>query len=114
VRIYLNLFLAAVRVDGQPDRLLVSRTAHGCRALESQARIYPIAAPAALLCRGSFEWLTGKTSRAKRTWRLSADRADRLRMHYELALAQEQLAIASSVVTSTRVVGLPLFTAVPQ
>lgn len=113
VRTYLNLFLATAR-NGQADRALVSRIVDGCRALESQARIYPIAAPAALLCRGTFEWLTGKPGRARRTWKLSADRASRLRMPYELALAQDQLAHTITEHTSAVAPGVPLFASVTR
>ena len=109
-RIYLNLFVAAAPGDGQPDRELVNRIAQSCRALGSQARIYPIASPAALLCRGSFEWLTGSPSRARRTWKQCADRAERLRMPYELALAREQLARANNESPSGHALGLPLIT----
>ena len=108
-RIYLNLLVATPRRDEPPDRELVSRISQSCRALERQARVYPIAAPAALLCRGSLEWMTGSPSRARRSWKLSADRADRLRMPYELALAQEQLARANHELPSGRAPGMPLF-----
>jgi class 3 adenylate cyclase len=107
-RIYLNLFVATKRLDGQPGRDLVIRVAQSCRALASQARIYPIAAPAALLCQGTSEWLTGSPRRALRTWKLSRERAKRLHMPYELALAEDQLARANKVLPSASPVGLPL------
>jgi hypothetical protein len=107
-RLYLNLFVATAPADGSLDRELVNRIAQSCRALRSQARIYPIAAPAALLCRGSLEWLTGSPGRARRTWKLAADRADRLRMPYELALARAQLARANDELASAHALGLPL------
>lgn len=106
-RIYLNLLIASARLGGR-NRDLANRLALSCRALERQARIHPIAAPAARLLRGGFESVTGKPNRARRTWERSAADAERLRMRYELALTREQLAAQNTEPTSERIQGLPL------
>lgn len=107
-RIYLNLLRVKGRDPGARSKL-ASQAEIACRALEGQGRIYPIAAPAALLCRGTLEWLSGHSARAWRKWNLSADRARRLSMEYELSLAEDRLAERGSQLDAGRSFGLTFF-----
>jgi hypothetical protein len=77
--------------ERSPDPALRAMARQTCRALARFARVFPIGAPRALLCRGVYQWLAGRRSAARRSWRASLREAQRLGMPYEEALAHAEL-----------------------
>ena len=55
--------------------------------MRSYARVFPIGRPRAYLCRGTFEWLSGRPYLARRLWTNSLDAAKRLDMPHAEGLA---------------------------
>jgi class 3 adenylate cyclase/tetratricopeptide (TPR) repeat protein len=63
-----------------------------CRFLERHMRVFPVAAPRALLYRGAFAARIGNAKRAQRCWRRSASAASALGMPLDTTLAEAELA----------------------
>jgi hypothetical protein len=60
--------------------------------LATYARIFPIARPRSFLCQGVRAWQSGRPARAVALWRRGLAEATRLRMPYETARLQLELA----------------------
>lgn len=83
----------AVWAQGGPDALEARWMAlAACALLRRMARVFPIAAPCAWLCRGRADALAGKITRARSSWRKALDAAQRLAMPYEEAQAHFEMA----------------------
>jgi hypothetical protein len=92
--VYLTLWEKA-RADGNQAeaRTLKAATRKACKALRQYAvqGRYPIGRPRAWLYRGWFEWLSGRTGRARRLWRKSLAYAQDVDMAYEEGLAHYEI-----------------------
>jgi hypothetical protein len=80
---------------GDAGSRLRRRALRATRDLAFFARLFPIAAPAALRARARFDWSEGRSPHALRRWRRSAAAARRLAMPYDEALASLDLAQAA-------------------
>ncbi len=85
--------------DGRSDdaRRLRKRAAQANRALAKIARVFPIAEPARLLHRGTFEDLAGRPARARALWQKSASIAAERELPFQEALALRALSSMSDV-----------------
>ncbi|MBI3965159.1 MAG: AAA family ATPase, partial [Chloroflexi bacterium] len=90
-RVYLSLWERSRSSTGDGDPELSALTTQACQSLTQLARIFPIARPAALWCRGRIDRLGGRTTHAERTLRAAANEAKRLRMPYAQARAELEL-----------------------
>ena len=82
-RTYLRLWEDALASD---KASLAKLSKKACRALDRYARMFPMGQPAACLCQGIDQWLSGRKSAALRSWRTGLSAAERLRMPYSQAL----------------------------
>jgi len=67
----------------EPSRRARRQAERACRAQTQAARIFPIAAPRALLHHGALQWLAGHREKAVKQWTQALDRAVALRMPRE-------------------------------
>jgi class 3 adenylate cyclase/tetratricopeptide (TPR) repeat protein len=70
---------------------LKSDARRACKELEKYARVFSIGQPSFLLCRGLYEWLVGRQSRAQRSWKKSFELAKEMGMTYIQGRAQLEI-----------------------
>jgi tetratricopeptide (TPR) repeat protein len=62
-----------------------------CRELTKSSKSFPVYLSEALFFKGKYEWLRGKTDKARRYWHSSLAEAESLGMSYNLAMAHFEL-----------------------
>lgn len=62
-----------------------------CKAMHTFSRIFPIGQPRAWLCRGLYDWLSGKHRQAHRDWQKGLAWAEKLHMPHDLGLAHYEI-----------------------
>ncbi len=75
----------------QNDKRFARTTARACKAFAGYAKPFPIGRPRALVCTGMLAWLTGKKTKAERTWRNALETAREMQMPFEEGMAQYYL-----------------------
>ncbi len=91
VETYLGLWEHHLATGAPLPQNLKANIRQACRALGSYARVFPIGRPRAYLCRGSFEWLSGRPYLARQLWSRSLSAAQRLGMPYSQGRALYEL-----------------------
>jgi tetratricopeptide (TPR) repeat protein len=91
VETYLNFWENQLASGSACSENVKANIRQACRALASYARVFPIGRPRAYLCRGLFEWLSGRPYRARRWWSRSLSAAQRLGMPYSQGRAHYEI-----------------------
>jgi class 3 adenylate cyclase/tetratricopeptide (TPR) repeat protein len=76
---------------GDASRGTIRAARRACRSLRKFARVFPIGEPRARLLQGRYEWLSGRTGKARRSWEKSLLASTRLGMVFEEALAHREI-----------------------
>ncbi|TQF12412.1 AAA family ATPase [Myxococcus llanfairpwllgwyngyllgogerychwyrndrobwllllantysiliogogogochensis] len=87
-----EVLLTLWELEGGRDVSLLENARAACRAVESFARVFPFAQPAAKLWRGLEAWLSGDAPRAYEAWRECVAMSTAKETAYEEARARFELA----------------------
>jgi tetratricopeptide (TPR) repeat protein len=84
--VYLRLWERALDAGQSAPNALAERARSACSALRTFARIFPIGRPRSFAWQGLYQWLSGRATRAARSWSAGRELAERMEMPYEEAL----------------------------
>jgi len=87
--VYLALWEASGTGNTRVELAVAAK--QSCKALHGYARTFPIGQPRAWLAHGLYQWLSGKTSSAHRSWLRSLAAARQLAMPYDAGLAHFEI-----------------------
>jgi hypothetical protein len=85
------LTLAADPHYSNDQRSLVQKAGKACRDFDSFAAVFAMGRPRAALCRGHYEWITGRSRKGLRTWQKGLALAQQLEMPYDAGLILYQI-----------------------